>query len=93
MKNKEGTRTIHIVSGTLEKIAAMGLEPTEEMLAFVDKIVEDAHVGGELSKPYVDAGAIVVKKTFVANLGTFTGIYVDDKKFGEMVRNPKTHSA
>lgn len=89
----KGDHSIVIERGNLEKIAAMGLDPTEEMLDFVNRICEDAKVGGPLSKPYIDADVIRVVVHPVEPFGRFRGVIIDNEKFGEMVRNPKSHSA
>ena len=41
---------------------SIGLDPTPEVIAYLNKLAEDAMKGGPLSKAYVDAGAIVVSR-------------------------------
>jgi hypothetical protein len=76
-------------AGKKEAVRKLGLEPTPELIEFIDALTEDASKGGPLSKPYVDAGAIVVHNKTIdlpAGIGEFTvnGVALSKTRFKEV---------
>lgn len=68
-----------------ETLQALGLEPSKELAAFLDQLSEDAAVGGPLSKPYLDAGAMVVQKQdLIPGVCELSAVCFHKTKFAEL---------
>jgi hypothetical protein len=68
-----------------EAIKRLGLEPSKELAVFIDQLADDAIAGGPLSKPYVDAGAILVKATeIIPGFVDLSAVYIDRTKFKQV---------
>ena len=71
-----------------QAVRNLGLDPSEELIEFIDTLTEDAKRGGALSKPYLASGAIVIHEATIPipGIGDFVtkSINLHKTKFKEV---------
>ncbi len=77
-----------LISAKNENLIALGLEPSPELLEYMDQIAISAIEGGPLAQPFIEAGAIKVKTKIISPGVMVKGVGFHETKFAEVIKRP-----